>query len=192
MANLRRRGLVAVAGCSRRPGCPCLHHRHRPAGPCPGQTRADGTDRGPQEAVGLDGPSSMATSYDEGLTTNHRTALQASVASTLGQLAANEKALSDNTADALFQGVNIGTLENCLGGVQSSFQQIAQHDNVLAAEDISAVSGPLVYRWTGGPETPRLSLRLPRPRRPSCAGSPTSPMPPTRWPGISRSSSPPT
>ena len=80
------------------------------------------------------------TSYDEVLTTNHRAALQASVASTLTQLAANEKALSDNTADALFQGANIGTLENCLGGVQSSFKQIAQHNSALAAEDISAVS----------------------------------------------------
>jgi Glycosyl hydrolases family 43 len=81
------------------------------------------------------------TSYDKALTTNHRNQLRTSVASTLSQLSTNEKALSDNDADALFQGASIGTLETCLGGVRTSFQQIANHNNDLAAEDISAVSG---------------------------------------------------
>ena len=82
-----------------------------------------------------------ATSYDKAITTNHRNELRTSVASTLRQLSINETALSDNDADVLFQGANIGTLESCLGGVRSSFEQIANHDNDLAAEDISAVSG---------------------------------------------------
>jgi beta-xylosidase len=81
-----------------------------------------------------------ATTYDKALTVNRRTVLQASVASTLGQLATTEKALSANDADLLFQGVSIGTLEDCLGGVQSSYQQIAAHNNTLAAEDIAASS----------------------------------------------------
>jgi beta-xylosidase len=81
-----------------------------------------------------------ATTYDKALTVNRRTALQASVVSALGQLATTEKALSLNDADLLFQGVSIGTLEDCLGGVQSSYQQIAAHNNTLAAEDISASS----------------------------------------------------
>jgi hypothetical protein len=74
-----------------------------------------------------------ATTYDKALTTNRRTALQASVASTLAQLATTEQSLSANDADLLFQGVSIGTLEDCLGGVQSSYQQIAAHNNTLAA-----------------------------------------------------------
>ncbi|MGA3146399.1 MAG: glycoside hydrolase family 43 protein [Acidimicrobiales bacterium] len=82
----------------------------------------------------------VATTSDEVRTTSDRNALRTSVASTLSQLAATEGALSDNDADSLFQGASIGTLENCLGGVQRSFQQIAGHNNVLAAQDISAVS----------------------------------------------------
>jgi hypothetical protein len=81
-----------------------------------------------------------ATSYDKALTTNHRSAIQASVVATLARLATAENALSDNDADVLFQGASIGTLENCLGGVQSSYQQIAAGNNTLAAEDISASS----------------------------------------------------
>ncbi len=83
-----------------------------------------------------------ATSYDKVLTTNRRTALTASVTSTLAQLTLDEKALSDNDADELFQGASIGILEDCLGGVQRSYQQIAGDNNQLASEDISAVSAP--------------------------------------------------
>jgi hypothetical protein len=81
-----------------------------------------------------------ATAYERGLTTNHRNTIQSSVAATLGQLATAERALSDSDADEYFQGASIGTLENCLGGVQSSFRQIAAGNNTLAAEDISASS----------------------------------------------------
>jgi Glycosyl hydrolases family 43 len=81
-----------------------------------------------------------ATSYGKALTTNRRNALQASVASTLSRLATAETSLSNNDADMLFQGGSIQTLEDCLAGVQSSYQEIAAHNNTLAAEDISASS----------------------------------------------------
>ncbi len=90
-----------------------------------------------------------ATTYDKALTTNRRVALQASVTSTRSQLATVEQALAANDADLLFQGASIGTLENCLGGVQSSYQQIAAHNNTLAAEDISA-SSPACLSLAGG------------------------------------------
>ena len=82
-----------------------------------------------------------ATTHQIHLTANEEALLRISVASTASKLAAKGRALSDNTADELFQGANIGTLEDCLGGVQRSFQQIAGQNNQLAAEDISAVSG---------------------------------------------------
>jgi len=82
-----------------------------------------------------------AASYDKELATNHQNTLRTSVASTLARLATAGRALSDNDADALFEGASIGTLESCLGGVQSAYQQIAAHDDALAGEDISASSG---------------------------------------------------
>ncbi len=83
-----------------------------------------------------------ATSADVERTTAARNALRVSVASTLSQLANPEGALADNHAASLFRGASIGTLENCLGGVQRSFEQIAGHNNTQAAQDISAVSAP--------------------------------------------------
>ncbi|MBF6558336.1 MAG: family 43 glycosylhydrolase [Acidimicrobiales bacterium] len=82
-----------------------------------------------------------ATTYAKALTANHRDVLQASVASTMGELATAEKTLSGTNAEAFFQGVGIGTLQTCLGGVQSSYQQISAHDDNQAAQDIAAVSG---------------------------------------------------
>ncbi len=43
---------------------------------------------------------------------------------------------------AYVQGVGIDTLQTCLGGVKSAFDQIAATNNARAAKDISAVSGP--------------------------------------------------
>ena len=190
MASLRRRRLVAVAGALAVLGA--LVFTTATDLQAHARDRHEHTELiAAHKKLSVSRTELKDTSYDEVLTTNHRTALQASVASTLSQLAANEKALSDNTADALFQGVNIGTLENCLGGVQSSFQQIAQHDNVLAAEDISAVSASCLT-LDGGPVTASsIPSTSPIPTS-SWPDPPTSPMPPTRWRGISRSSSPPT
>ena len=98
-----------------------------------------------------------ATTYGKALATNHRSAIQASVATTLAQLSTAEEAVSDNDAAMLFQGGSIQSLEDCLGGVQSSYQEIAAHNNTLAAEDISASSTAclsLVGGTSGGPVYP--------------------------------------
>jgi hypothetical protein len=81
-----------------------------------------------------------ATAHNMALATSHRNALQASVASTLVQLTTAETALSHNHADALSQRASISTLQDCLGGVQSALQQIADHNNDTAARDLSTVS----------------------------------------------------
>jgi hypothetical protein len=80
------------------------------------------------------------TTYVDAVTTNHRNDLQTLVTSTLGQLATTETALSATDDYAFLQGVGIGTLQTCLGGIQSAYQQIAVQNNTQAANDISAVS----------------------------------------------------
>jgi beta-xylosidase len=80
------------------------------------------------------------TTYVEAVTTNHRSDLQTSVTSTLGQLTATEKTLTTTDAFAFLQGVGVGSLQTCLGGIQSAYQQIAAQHNKRAASDISAVS----------------------------------------------------
>jgi len=80
------------------------------------------------------------TTFYRALATNHRNALQASVASSLAQLSTTDQELRGTSTDAFIQGVSVGTLETCLGGVQASFQQIGLHDNDQAATDISSVA----------------------------------------------------
>jgi Glycosyl hydrolases family 43 len=80
------------------------------------------------------------TSFAVSATTKHEDALRSAISSMSTRLSKGEQELSYNNADLLFQGANIGTLEDCLGGVQRSFQQIAGNNNQQAAEDISAVS----------------------------------------------------
>jgi len=81
-----------------------------------------------------------ATTFYRALATNHRDSLESTIASTLAHLASTERALDGTDAVAFLQGIGIGTLETCLGGVQNSFQEIARHDNDQAAHDISAVA----------------------------------------------------
>jgi hypothetical protein len=83
-----------------------------------------------------------ATSYARALTTNQLSALVASLTSTKGQLAGASATLSTTNLAAFYQGLNIGTLQTCLGGVQNAYQQIGAHNNAQAATDISAVSAP--------------------------------------------------
>ena len=80
------------------------------------------------------------TAYGRALSTNHRDALQASIASSLAQLAATEQKLSGTNAVAFLQGIGIGTLETCLGGVAHAYQQISKGHNAQATSDLSAVS----------------------------------------------------
>ena len=81
------------------------------------------------------------TTYANDVAASHRNDLQASVASTLDQLVSMERTISGTDAYAYLQGINLGTLKTCLGGVQSSYAQIAAHDNSQAAYDISVVAG---------------------------------------------------
>ena len=82
------------------------------------------------------------TTYADDVATNHRNDLLVSIGSTLAQLTATQNIISGTDAIAFLQGVNIGTYETCLGGVQNSYIQIAAHNNAQAAQDISAVAGP--------------------------------------------------
>ncbi len=72
----------------------------------------------------------------------HRSVLETSIGTVLGQLTTTNDSLTGTDADASVQGTAIATLEACLGGVQSAYDQIAANDNDQAAQDISAVSGP--------------------------------------------------
>jgi hypothetical protein len=78
--------------------------------------------------------------WEKALVTDHRDAVQAAEATTLAQVANTQRNLSSTGANATAQQVDIGTLQTCLGGVQSSFQQISHRNNNQAAQDISSVS----------------------------------------------------
>jgi hypothetical protein len=81
-----------------------------------------------------------ATTFVRALAINHRDALQTSIASTEGQLATTNQALSHTDADAFLLGIGVGTLRTCLGGVQASLQAVSTNDNEGAAHELSAVS----------------------------------------------------
>lgn len=74
--------------------------------------------------------------------TEHRNSLQGSIASTLAQLEATNASLASTDLDASLQGLDINTLQTCLGGVQQAYQQISESNKQQAGADISAVSGP--------------------------------------------------
>jgi hypothetical protein len=81
-----------------------------------------------------------ALTYARGLDGSHLKDLQDSVATTLAQLTANQQALASLSKSAFIQGLDIGTLHTCLGGVESALQQIQAHDNSAATQDISNAS----------------------------------------------------
>ncbi|MGP0029216.1 MAG: glycoside hydrolase family 43 protein [Acidimicrobiales bacterium] len=68
--------------------------------------------------------------------------LQAETAITLGAASADEQSLTSTSQAAYLQGLDIGTLQACLGGVRSALLSIANHSNAQAGTDLSAVSGP--------------------------------------------------
>ena len=73
-------------------------------------------------------------------TATKRSELEAYIAVTTGQLADTNTSLNSTKQTAFLLGVNIGTLETCLGGVQSALGAINGGDNAKAANDISVVS----------------------------------------------------
>jgi hypothetical protein len=85
-------------------------------------------------------------------TATKRSSLQTSIASTMNQLAVTNTALASANVNAYVQGVGIDTLQTCLGGVKSAFDQITAVNNAGAAKDISAVSGPCT-QLAGGSST---------------------------------------
>lgn len=82
------------------------------------------------------------TNYANTVTTNRRNDLEASISTTLGQLAGVETSLNSANAGASLEGVGISTLHACLGGVQAALNEVSANNNAAAANDISAVSGP--------------------------------------------------
>jgi hypothetical protein len=90
------------------------------------------------------------TRFYNAVTTAKRDALQATIATTLAQLATTNSTLSSTAMHAFLQGASISTLQTCLGGVQTALGRIAAADNNQAAKDISAVSGPCT-QLDGGP-----------------------------------------
>ncbi|MGO8863880.1 MAG: glycoside hydrolase family 43 protein [Acidimicrobiales bacterium] len=91
-----------------------------------------------------------ATRYAKGLATTHRNALKASVTSILGQVATSEGALATTNKTVSLQGLDIGALRSCLGGVRSAYEQIAAHNTTQATGDISAVSSACLTLDGGG------------------------------------------
>ena len=83
----------------------------------------------------------VAATFATGLATEtKRSQLESFLAATLGQLASTNSSLSSTKQTAFFLGVNIGTLETCLGGVQNALSAIGNRNNNKAAGDISVVS----------------------------------------------------
>jgi hypothetical protein len=76
----------------------------------------------------------------QGRAATHRGTLQTDIAYTLGILGNTQQALTGTDQTAYLQGLDIGTLQSCLGGVQRALTQISDHDNAAAADAISAVS----------------------------------------------------
>ena len=81
------------------------------------------------------------TRFANAITTDKRNTLQSSITSTTTQLAETNAALASTNVHAYEQGIGIKTLQTCLGGVKSAFEQITAKDNNRAAKDISAVAG---------------------------------------------------
>ena len=92
------------------------------------------------------------TRFADAVTKAKRDALQASIETTMNQLATTEGSLANTDVHAYLQGLGIDTLQTCLGGVRSAFGRIASNDNAQAAKDISAVSGACT-QLAGGTST---------------------------------------
>jgi predicted GH43/DUF377 family glycosyl hydrolase len=82
----------------------------------------------------------VATYATDVATQAKRSQLESFIAVTLGQLAGTNSSLNSTKQTAFLLGVNIGTLETCLGGVQNALGAINNGNNTKAAGDISVVS----------------------------------------------------
>src|SRR6202034_1150525 len=83
----------------------------------------------------------VAATYATDLATQtKRSQLESFLAVTLGHLASTNASLNSTKQTAFFLGVNIGTLETCLGGIQDALGAIGNGNNNKATSDISVVS----------------------------------------------------
>jgi hypothetical protein len=73
-------------------------------------------------------------------TTTKRDELEAFIALSLGLLSTANASLNANKVAAFLQGVDINTLETCLGGIRNALSAIRSNNNAQATTDISAVS----------------------------------------------------
>ena len=85
------------------------------------------------------------TTWTRGTTTAHRDALRASVADTLGRIATTRATLTGSQVQSFLQGVDLGTLHTCLGGVQQSLDRSAAGDPTGAAQAVSAVAAACTF-----------------------------------------------
>ncbi len=81
-----------------------------------------------------------ATTYADAVDTNRRAALQASIAAATAHLATTEQALAFTHADAFLLGLDVGTLQTCLGGVRSSLDANAAGDSAESVRVLAGVS----------------------------------------------------
>ena len=132
------------------------------------------------------------TQFAKAVTSAKRDSLQASITSTLSQLAAAKGSLADANVNAFVQGEGINTLQTCLGGVKSAFTQISAGKKPCMRPRTSPPSRVPARSWRVAPapawSIPSTSRILPS----SWWVRPISPTPPTRWPATSRSSTRPT
>jgi Glycosyl hydrolases family 43 len=95
-----------------------------------------------------------AATYAKGLDGGKLRGLQASVAATASQVDTMEQALNASNKSAYIQGVDIGMLHTCLGGVNSALQDIQSGASSAATTAISGVSAACLGvdgDSTGGP-----------------------------------------
>jgi Glycosyl hydrolases family 43 len=81
-----------------------------------------------------------ATSSQRALASSQEDALQDSVSLSLQLMGTTEQALDRVNSSTYLEGVDIGHLQTCLGGVQQAYQQIGVNNNSLAVSDLSGVS----------------------------------------------------
>jgi beta-xylosidase len=82
-----------------------------------------------------------ATTYARGLASGRLKGLQTSISTMVGDLAATQGVISNTNKAAYIQGLDLGILHTCLGGVGAAYQSIAAQNTNAATQEISAVSG---------------------------------------------------
>lgn len=95
-----------------------------------------------------------AATYAQGLDGGKLKGLDNAIAGTLSHIDLMEQSLAASNKSAYIQGVDIGMLHTCLGGINSALQDIKTGENSAASTAISGVSGACLSvdgDSTGGP-----------------------------------------